>query len=855
MRIVIIGFVMLAITVPHNAFCGEHFEKMTESMVQTAESPGIGFTFIPDYGAYGFVEGQAEGIVFADYRVAVFIQVGDLWWTKPTYANPLSSIDPTDGTWTCNITTGGYDRFSTKVAAFLVPEGITPPKCDPCDALPSVPDAVAETGPVVRPGSPPTKTVRFSGYDWKVKRRDFPDGPGPNYFSDSQDSVWVDDGGNLHMAIRHDGANWLCSEAILEHGSFGYGTYIWQMSGDIVNTIDPMMVLGAFTWDPSARNESFREIDFEISRWADPEMQTDSQYVIQPCNACPGCGDQCERFTIGPVETGANLTHYLVWQPERVEMRTYRGLHADAPPIEELVHAWTHTGEDVPKPGNEHVRLNFWLFNGDAPLHGSGEEVVIKAFAWQDQPPWSAPPAPKETRVSTNLPNYPIAGCAETADEVRINNQPVALDDYGGYRQDALLENGNNKFEIISYYKGQVIDASHLEIDFDPAGSTIARNLLYAGSTSGTDNSVVIDLDANQIIGFIPGNHIVSTSPDGRFVIDKSKNVYNTENHQKWIEPLPFSSQFVHPVVAFIGNETYVWAEREKCHLENMEIISSDLPIFIDARRARTVAGDILIQGEPASEGRGIFTKFDLINDEITSQTNFSRRWVYLVDCMADASGSFGLVTSYAYAQGALQMFDLDTGQEIFSEADLGDYMGQIAMSQDDRYAFVGSYGNSHYGKGGVYVFDMQKKEIVDYYHQFGAASVVVGQDGLIYTSTRFVDDFGDGTWTLGMPGKRGVDVLRLNENQKLEHVRSFYLNEPHDYFTHGNLQIKPGFVITGDADRSGRVDMQDLMLILQILCGADVSDQIVNEKAAIGNELGIGDVIYILQIIAGLKP
>jgi len=222
---------------------------------------------------------------------------------------------------------------------------------------------------------------------------------------------------------------------------------------------------------------------------------------------------------------------------------------------------------------------------------------------------------------------------------------------------------------------------------------------------------------------------------------------------------------------------------------------------------------------------------------------------------MADASGSFGLVTSYAYAQGALQMFDLDTGQEIFSEDDLGDYMGQIAMSQDGRYAFVGSYGNSYYGGGGVYVFDMQEKEIVDYYHQFGAASVVVGPDDLIYTSTRFVDHFGDGTHTQGMPGKRGVDVLRLNENQKLEHVRSFYLNEPHDYFTHGNLQIKPGFVITGDVNRSGRVDMQDLMLILQILCGADVSDQIVNEKAAIGNELGIGDVIYILQLIAGLKP
>ncbi len=65
---------------------------------------------------------------FTAHAVAVYIFVGG-WWTKPTFAAPLSAIGP-DGTWTCDITTGGADIYATQLAAYVVPVGYAPPLWD-----------------------------------------------------------------------------------------------------------------------------------------------------------------------------------------------------------------------------------------------------------------------------------------------------------------------------------------------------------------------------------------------------------------------------------------------------------------------------------------------------------------------------------------------------------------------------------------------------------------------------------------------------------------------------------------------------------------------------------------------------
>ena len=46
------------------------------------------------------------------------------------------------------------------------------------------------------------------------------------------------------------------------------------------------------------------------------------------------------------------------------------------------VATYVYRGSDVPKPGDERVRLNLWLFGGTAPSDGQPVEIVVESFAY-----------------------------------------------------------------------------------------------------------------------------------------------------------------------------------------------------------------------------------------------------------------------------------------------------------------------------------------------------------------------------------------------------------------------------------------------------------------------------------------
>jgi len=89
-------------------------------------NPAIEFTYIPPYGSFEDLEGQVWHVQPEDYRVAVYIRVGGGWWTKPYWNNPLTFIN-CDGSWVCDITTGGIDETATEIAAYLVSFDYDPP--------------------------------------------------------------------------------------------------------------------------------------------------------------------------------------------------------------------------------------------------------------------------------------------------------------------------------------------------------------------------------------------------------------------------------------------------------------------------------------------------------------------------------------------------------------------------------------------------------------------------------------------------------------------------------------------------------------------------------------------------------
>jgi hypothetical protein len=106
-----------------------------EAIVGGPGTPSIEFTTVPPYGSFDDLKGQIWHVQPSAYRVAVYIYVGG-WWTKPTFANPLTAIFP-DGSWTCDITTGGSDQNATQIAAFLVAATYSPPAMSGQQQLPA----------------------------------------------------------------------------------------------------------------------------------------------------------------------------------------------------------------------------------------------------------------------------------------------------------------------------------------------------------------------------------------------------------------------------------------------------------------------------------------------------------------------------------------------------------------------------------------------------------------------------------------------------------------------------------------------------------------------------------------------
>jgi hypothetical protein len=361
-----------------------------------AQDALIEFTYIPPYGTGGNLQGRIHNLDPGSYKVAVYIFVEGLgWWTKPTFAEPLTSIQ-SDSTWTCNITTGENDLYATGIHAFLLPNSVSPPQAAGVADLPPSLDTISVANiSTVRYG----RLVLFSGYEWWIKASITPIGPGPNYFSGSQDNVWVDSLGELHLRITQRYGRWFCPE-VINKDSPGYGKYTFQVTGEI-GQLDRNVVLGLFTWD-NASAEYHREIDMEFSRWG-VQGDTSAQYVIEPWDQP---GNRHRWMMPGWIDSS---THSFTWRQDSIYFLSVKG-HQSAPPYDSIIRTLTYKGSYIPTHGNENPRINLWLFNGAPPSDTSDLEVVIKKFEYSgasvgirdDEFPAHAP---STSVLSQNYPN------------------------------------------------------------------------------------------------------------------------------------------------------------------------------------------------------------------------------------------------------------------------------------------------------------------------------------------------------------------------------------------------------------------------------------------------------------------
>jgi len=344
-------------------------------------SPSILITNLPNYGSLSNLSGVVWGAEPATARVAVFIYVpGAGWWSKPTCAQPLTPIQ-TNGSWTADITTGGTDELATRVAALLVGTNYDEPCVQGLNFLPTNVFARALAKTVVSRARPGVRWVSFSGYDWWVKSSAGTVGPGPNFFSDSTNNVWVDPAGQLHVRITNRSNAWQCAELVSAR-TFGYGSYRFELNSRVDN-LDPNVVLGLFTWsdDPVF---AYRELDVECSRFGNATDPNRAQFVVQPYYL-PG---HLARY---PVSAGlTNSTHWFTWEQDRVSFHAVRGSYSPSPPLVAIITNWTYT-LTVPETGDENVRINLWLVNGSPPTDHQEIEIILKSF--QFVPPGLRPAA------------------------------------------------------------------------------------------------------------------------------------------------------------------------------------------------------------------------------------------------------------------------------------------------------------------------------------------------------------------------------------------------------------------------------------------------------------------------------
>jgi len=336
-----------------------------------AAAPSILITNLPAYGSMSNLSGVVLNASPATNAVAVFIFVpGYGWVTKPTCAQPLTTIQP-NGSWSANVTTGGAgDTTATRFAALLVSTNYNQPCVNPLPNLPTNAYAQAIAKAVVTRASPGVRFLSFSGYDWWVKNYTTTVGPGPNYFSDSTNNVWTDTNGWLHLRITHRTNAWQCAELISAR-TFGPGSYRFELNS-VVDNLNPNVTLGLFTYsdDPAFTD---REIDVEAGRWQNAADTNNAQFVVQPYYLA----NQLARYCVPPGL--ADSTHLFVWQTNQISWQSQTGAYSAA--ATNLIAAYVFTNAtNVPQSGDEAVHLNLWLINGSAPTDNNEVEVIIQNF-------------------------------------------------------------------------------------------------------------------------------------------------------------------------------------------------------------------------------------------------------------------------------------------------------------------------------------------------------------------------------------------------------------------------------------------------------------------------------------------
>ena len=236
--------------------------------------------------------------------------------------------------------------------------------------------------------------LTFSGLKWEIKHGTQLLGPGPNFFSDHPNDVWIDDQDYLHLTIHEHDGKWFSTE-VISVDTFAYGTYVFTIQGNLKN-IDKNIVLGLFTWDNNTfQEEANSEVDIEFAKWGVDTVENTLQYGVQPISFGEYNPERVDKPDVNSDNWIGVSTHAFTWTDTLITWASWVGSeYGDGPPLA----SWSFNLDNpprikfegnnqsdpviIPAPGNTtNARMNLWLLNGpEGPSNKFNHEVIIQKF-------------------------------------------------------------------------------------------------------------------------------------------------------------------------------------------------------------------------------------------------------------------------------------------------------------------------------------------------------------------------------------------------------------------------------------------------------------------------------------------
>jgi len=237
------------------------------------------------------------------------------------------------------------------------------------------------------------RTLQFAGRTWYVKSGY--GGPGPNYWSDSNQSVWVD-GSGLHLKIRNISGTWYCSE-VWTQGTTRYGIHRFYTISRL-DSLDRNVVAAPFLY----ANDT-TEIDIEFSKWGLANSYN-GWYVVQP----PIRPTNVDSFTVRL--TGSYTTHYINWQRDSIRFKSIHGFRQDDSLGYYRIRQWLYQGSDNPRVAESlRVHINLWLFQGRPPSNGLETEMIVSRADLPIGVEWNSKPKIPTKEFSLRATPNPLA--------------------------------------------------------------------------------------------------------------------------------------------------------------------------------------------------------------------------------------------------------------------------------------------------------------------------------------------------------------------------------------------------------------------------------------------------------------